>query len=160
MLSTTQPNAITETLVIQTSAAVVWQYLTVPALMKQWMLDTRMEMAIMTEWQVGGPILIQGHLHGIAFENYGTVLCYEPATLLAYTHLSSLSQLPGKLEDFCKLVFSLTAGVKATTLTLTITNFLITAIFKHLELYWRVALVGLKKQSEQYQIVLVNHTRK
>lgn len=160
MPSPTQPNIITETVVIQASAAIVWQYLTVPSLMTQWMLDTEMTMAIMTNWQVGSPILMQGTLHGIAFENYGTVLHYEPEKLLQYTHLSSLSQLPGKPADFCKIAFSLIPAVQETALTLTITNFPTFAIFKHLELYWRVALVGLKKQIEQYQIVLVNHTRK
>lgn len=160
MISTIQPDVITESVVIHAPAAVVWQYLTVPDLMQQWMLDTAMTMAIMTNWQVGSPILMQGTLHGIAFENSGTVLHYEPTTLLAYTHLSSLSQLPGKPADFCKIAFSLIPAAQETALTLTITNFPTFAIFKHLELYWRVALVGLKKQIEQYQIVLVNHTRK
>lgn len=149
MLSTPQPATITETVVIQASTAVVWQYLTVPDLMKQWMLDTEMAMAIMTSWQVGSPVLMQGTLHGIAFENSGTILHYEPEKLLAYTHLSSLSQLPGRAEDFCRLAFSLTPGTKETTLTLIITNFPTVTIFKHLQLYWQVALLGMKKQIEQ-----------
>lgn len=149
MISTIQPDVITETVVIHAPVAVVWQYLTVPELMKQWMLDTEMTMDIMTDWQVGSPIRMQGTLHGIAFENTGMVLHYEPEKLLAYTNLSSLSQLPGKPEDFYTLAFRLTAGVRATTLTLTITNFPTVAIFKHLEFYWRVALLSLKKQSEQ-----------
>lgn len=149
MTSTIQPAAITETIVIHAPAAVVWQYLIVPDLMTQWMLDIEMTMAIKTDWQVGSPILMHGHFHGITFENSGTVLRYEPEQFLAYTHLSSLSQLPGKPEDFCQFAFRLTPCTKETTLTLTITNFPTFAIFKHLELYWRVALVGMKKQIEQ-----------
>jgi len=153
MLSTRQPDVITETVVIHAPAAVVWQYLTVPDLMKQWMLDTAMTMTITTDWQVGSPIRMQGNLHGIAFENSGTVLHYEPEKLLQYTHLSSLSQLPGRPEDFCQLAFSLTANAKETILTLTITNFPTVAIFKHLEFYWRVALLSLKKQGGMPTVV-------
>lgn len=144
-----QPDAITETVVIQAPTVVVWQYLTVPDLMTQWMLDTAMTMAIMTSWQVGSPIVMAGELHGIAFENRGTVSRYEPETLLQYTHLSSLSQLPPTPENFCQLTLALTPTATGTLLTLTMTNFPTAAIFKHLEFYWRVALVNLKKQSEQ-----------
>jgi uncharacterized protein YndB with AHSA1/START domain len=149
MLSTPQPDSITETVVIQAPTAVVWQYLTVPDLMKRWMLDVEMAVAIMTDWQVGTPIVMKGQLHGIAFENSGTVLQYEPEKLLHYTHLSSLSQLPATPENFCQLGFCLTPTAQTTTLTLTIINFPTISIFKHLALYWRVALAGLKKQIEQ-----------
>lgn len=149
MLSTPQPDSITETVVIQAPTAVVWQYLTVPDLMKRWMLDVEMAMAIITDWQVGTPIVMKGQLHGIAFENSGTVLQYDAEKLLHYTHLSSLSQLPATPENFCQLEFCLTPTAQTTTLTLTIINFPTISIFKHLALYWRVALAGLKKQIEQ-----------
>ena len=87
MLPTPQPTSITETVVIQAPTSVVWQYLTVPNLMKRWMLDVEMAVAIMTDWQVGSPIVMKGQLHGIAFENSGTVLQYEAEKLLQYTHL-------------------------------------------------------------------------
>jgi len=76
-------------------------------------------------------------------------LQYEPEKLLHYTHLSSLSQLPATPENFCQLGFCLTPTAQTTTLTLTIINFPTISIFKHLALYWRVALAGLKKQIEQ-----------
>lgn len=138
---------ITRTVTIHAPTATVWAALTVPALMARWMAEEPIE--IITSWQVGQPILIRGQVHGLPFENSGTVLQCEPDQLLQYTHLSSLSRLPDRPESYTILEFRLTPGPESTTLTLKVWNFPTVAIYKHLVFYWPVALQVLKRLVEQ-----------
>src|SRR6185312_6680830 len=76
----------------------VWKALTVPALMKQWMFESEIE--IVSDWVIGRPMIIKGDMHGVAFENKGTLLKFEPLQRLKYSHLSSLSELPDSTENY------------------------------------------------------------
>ncbi|WP_460971579.1 SRPBCC family protein [Spirosoma migulaei] len=127
----------------------IWHHLTTPDLMKQWMLDTDMTIDIITDWKAGSPIRMKGVMHGIDFENTGTILTYDPDQTLQYSHLSSLSHLPDTPENQCVLTFTLTPVEPQTRLTLTITNFPTDAIFKHLDFYWRTAIEVLKDVVEK-----------
>src|SRR5687768_17235042 len=75
---------------IHAPAVQVWHVLTTPALMKKWMMSD-IEIDIITDWNVGSPVVIRGHMNGKDFENKGTVLQFEPEKTLQYSHLSSLS---------------------------------------------------------------------
>ena len=111
------------------------------------MYDT--EINIITDWNVGSPILIRGRLHRIKFENKGVVLQFEPEKILQYSHLSSLSRLPDKRENYSVLEFRLAPINNQTSLTLTLSNFPTETIYKHLAFYWNVALEVLKKMIEE-----------
>jgi uncharacterized protein YndB with AHSA1/START domain len=142
-------DTINKTISINAPVATVWQHLTKPALMKQWMLDTDMEMDIITDWNVGSAINMKGNLHQIKFENKGIIKRYEPENMLQYSHLSSLSKLAGRPENYCLLTFSLKPAVAQTELNLMITNFPSDTIFKHLRFYWNNALELMKKLIEE-----------
>lgn len=144
---------LTRKILINAPVSTVWRYLTTPDLIKQWMLDTDMEMDISTDWTVGSPIRMKGTMHGIAFENNGQIVQYMPEHVLHYSHLSSLSQLPDVTESYSNLLFSLTPMANQTQLTLTITNFPTDAILKHLGFYWRTAIDVLKEVVEKNVIV-------
>jgi len=77
-----------KTIHISAPISKVWDTLTTPELMKKWMSET--EISIVTDWNVGSPILIRGRLHRIKFENKGTVLQFEREKILEFSHLSSL----------------------------------------------------------------------
>ncbi|MVM30774.1 SRPBCC domain-containing protein [Spirosoma sp. HMF4905] len=147
------PKPISQTVSINASASTVWRHLTMPDLMKQWMLDTDMVIDIITDWKAGSPIRMKGTMHGIAFENTGTILIYDPDKTFQYSHLSSLSHLPDAPENHCVLTFTLTSIGHLTQLTLTITNFPTDAIFRHLDFYWRTAIELLKEAVEKDTIV-------
>ncbi|GAB4051251.1 SRPBCC family protein [Spirosoma litoris] len=148
------PNLITHTVTINAPASTVWRHLTVPDLMKQWMLDTDMAIDIITDWGAGSPIRMKGSMHGIEVENTGTILTNIPNKTLQYTHLSSLSHLPDTPENQCVLTFALTPIERLTQLTLTITNFPTDTIFRHLDFYWRTALDLLKEAVEKDAIAV------
>jgi uncharacterized protein YndB with AHSA1/START domain len=137
---------VTKTVTINAPTSKVWDALTNPELMKKWMFET--EINIITDWQIGSPIVIRGELSGKEFENTGTVLQFEPEKLLAYSHRNSISRLPDKSESYAVLEFRLTPIENQTSLTLTVSNFPTESIYKHLAFYWNVALEVLKRQIE------------
>ena len=86
----TDPSApIVKTIVIEAAPAEVWQVLTTPAMIRQWMSDE--ELTVRLEGHAGGAIVIRGLLHGMRFENYATVRAFEPERLFSYSYWSTLS---------------------------------------------------------------------
>lgn len=142
-----------KTVIIHSNAANVWNALTDFKLMKQWMGEAEMELEIKTDWKVNSPITISG-FHHLKFENKGIVLQFEPETILQYTHLSSLSHLEDKAENYSTIKFELEPVQHQTELKLTIENFPSEAIYKHLCFYWRTTIEKIKLFAEQ-QVELV-----
>jgi uncharacterized protein YndB with AHSA1/START domain len=138
---------VTKTVNINAPTSKVWEILTNPELMKKWMFET--EINIITDWKVGNPIVIRGNLDGKKFENNGTVLQFELEKILQYSHLSSLSRLPDKPENYSVLGFRLTPTENQTTLTRTLSNFPTESIYKHLAFYWNITLEVLKRMIEE-----------
>lgn len=128
---------------------VVWEALTNPVLMKQWMAEPEMELDIITDWKVGSLIVFKG-FHHVTFENKGFVLKFEPDKVLQYTHLSSLSRLADVPEHYSILEFVLVSSHNhRTKLTVTIRHFPTKTIFKHLEFYWASTLEIFKQFLQQ-----------
>jgi len=144
--SPTGGKILTKTVTINAPIAKVWDALTNPAIMKKWMSESEIE--ISTDWQVGSPFLIRGKLHGIKFENRGRVLQFEPEQVLEYSHLSSISRLPDKPENYSSVEFRLAPMENQTTLRVTLRNFPTESIYKHLVFYWNVTPEILKRMME------------
>ena len=96
----------------------VWQALTDPALVKQYMHGTNME----TDWIVDHPITWRGEWKGRPYEDKGTVLAVEPQKLLRYTHWSPMGGSEDKPENYHTVTCVLVGGDGETTLTLTQDN--------------------------------------
>ena len=131
---------------IHSPASQVWKTLTDPKRIKLWMLDTEVE--IISEWTIGSSIRFLGNLHGLPFENKGTILKYQPEKVLEYTSWSTLSELPDVPENYSVICFSLTEHEDHTVISLTISNLINYVILKHHEFYWGVTLNEIKKQTE------------
>lgn len=125
----------------------MWTTLTDIELMTKWLGDPEMKIVVQTDWKINSPIFIRG-FHHINFENKGTVLQYEEEKILSYTHLSSVSRLMEKKENYTILKFTLIAIDNQTQLTLDIENFPTETIRKHLEFYWRTTILNIKEQTE------------
>jgi uncharacterized protein YndB with AHSA1/START domain len=139
---------MSKTVNINASTSQVWHVLTTPELMKQWMMSD-IEIDLITDWKVGSPLVIRGNMNGKNFENRGTVLQFEPNKTLQYSHLSSLSRLPDRPENYAMVEFRLKPKDERTTLTLTLTNCATESIYKHLAFYWNVTLEVLKQMIEK-----------
>jgi uncharacterized protein YndB with AHSA1/START domain len=139
--------SFTKTVHINAPTSTVWQALTTPELMQKWMSEN--ELHIVTDWQIGHPMIIRSKLHGARFENKGTVLQFEPEQVLEYSHLSSASRLPDLPESYSTLEFRLTPAQGGTSLAFTTRNFPTETIYKHMAFYWNVTLEILKKKLEE-----------
>ena len=117
--------------------------------MKKWISET--DIQIITDWKVGSPIIMRGNLHGVKFENKGMILQFEPERILEYNHLSSLSRLPDKPENYAVIEFRLAPIKDQTTQTLTLSNFPTESIYKHLAFYWNVTLEIIKRMIEKQE---------
>ena len=135
------PQKIEHSILIDAQPSTVWEHLTIPDLIVKWMAEPEMQLEISTDWKVGKSIIIKG-IHYAKFENKGLVLQFEPARLLQYTHLSSLSHLPDVKESYTVIRFQLLAIDNQTELTVRVENFPTESIFKHHEFYWRGTLGG------------------
>ncbi|MGV3509003.1 MAG: SRPBCC family protein [Sphingobacteriaceae bacterium] len=146
------PEKFTATITINAKPVNVWTTLTDLQLMPQWMGDAEMNIMVQTDWKTGSPIFIRG-FHHINFENKGTVLEYSKEKRLSYTHLSSLSKLEDKQENYSILEFVLTPVEKQTQLTISIENFPNEVIQKHLEFYWRATIFSIKEKTEDISMI-------
>jgi len=139
---------IEHSVVVEAEPSAVWEALTNIDQMKRWMAEPEMELDIITDWKVGGPIVTKA-FHHVRFENRGTVLAFEPYRELRYSHLSSVSRLPDTLENHSIFDFRLVEVDNRTNVTLKLSNFPTEAILKHLDFYWRVTLGILKEFVEE-----------
>ena len=99
---------------INASADAVWQALTDPELVKQYLHGTNME----TSWEVGSPITWKGEWKGKAYEDKGTVLAIEPKKLLKTTHWSPMGGSEDKPENYHTVTYELDTRGGETSLTL------------------------------------------
>jgi len=103
---------------IDAPAATVWQALTDPALVKQYMHGAELE----TDWKVGSPITWKGEWQGKAYEDKGEVLAVEPGRMLKITHWSPMGGSEDKRENYHTVTYELAPRQRTTTLTLKQSN--------------------------------------
>jgi uncharacterized protein YndB with AHSA1/START domain len=99
---------------IEAPTAAVWEALTDPGLVKEYMHGTELS----TDWQVGNPITWSGEWKGRPYEEKGTVLEVESPRLLRYTHWSPLGASDDEPENYHTVSFELIPAGTGTLLTL------------------------------------------
>lgn len=132
------------TINIDASREKVWEALTKPELIKQYLFGTE----VITDWQVGSPITYKGVWEGKAYEDKGVVLENEPGKLLVSTFWSSLSGVPDLPENYQTVRYELSSENGGTRLTLTQDNNDSEESARHSEQNWNMVLEGLKKLLE------------
>lgn len=103
-----------KTVTIRAPKADVWNALTNPDKVKQYMHGTEMS----TDWREGSPIVWKGEWKGRSYEDKGTVLAVKPQKLLKYTHWSPMGGSDDKPENYHTVTYELAGDDGKTTLTL------------------------------------------
>ena len=129
---------------INAPASKVWDALTKPELIKQYLFGTE----VTTDWQVGSPITYKGVWEGKTYEDKGKVLQIENEKLLVSTFWSSLSGLPDISTSYKIVRYELSDEGRETRLTITQTNNDTQEEADHSEQNWRMVLDGIKKLVE------------
>ena len=131
--------------IINTSTSKVWDALTKPELIKQYMFGTE----VITDWQVGSPITYKGIWGGKAYEDKGKVLQIEIEKLLVSTFWSSLAGLPDIPENYKTVRYELVPEDNGTRLTITQDNNDSQEEAAHSKQNWKMVLDGIKKLLEE-----------
>ena len=132
------------TTTINAPASKVWDALTKPELIKQYLFGTE----VTTDWQVGSPIRYKGEWQGKPYEDKGEIVQIEPRKLLVSTFWSSLGGLPDTPENYNTVRYELSPAGDATRLTVTQDNNPTEEAASHSEQNWQKVLDGIKKLLE------------
>jgi len=132
------------TIAINAPASRVWDALTKPDLIRQYLFGTK----VTTDWRAGSPITYEGTWEGKAYKDKGKVLQVEPGKLLVSTFWSSLSGLPDIPESYQTVHYELAAEGSRTRLTVTQENNATQEDASHSEQNWKIVLDGIKKLLE------------
>ena len=135
----------TATSTINAPVSKVWDALTKPELIKQYLFGTEVD----TDWQVGSPITYRGVWEGKPYEDKGTILRFEPEHTLQYSHFSPLAGEQESPENYHTVTITLAQEGDATLVSLTQDNNANEEAREHSEKNWNVMLEGLKKILEQ-----------
>ena len=106
------------TVTIDAPMTQVWDALTKPEKVKQYMHGTNLS----SDWKVGSPISWKGEWKGKSYEDKGEVLEIEAPKLVKYTHWSPLGGSEDKPENYHTVTYELAGKDGKTTLTLTQDN--------------------------------------
>jgi len=122
----------------------VWDALTKPELIKQYLFGTEVN----TDWQVGSPITYKGEWEGKHYEDKGEILQIEPQKLLVSTFWSSLAGLPDVPENYKTVHYELSPENGGTKLTITQDNNANQEEADHSAQNWNTVIDGMKKLLE------------
>jgi uncharacterized protein YndB with AHSA1/START domain len=122
----------------------VWQALTTPADIKEYMFGTN----TVSDLHEGSPIYWRGEWQGKSYEDKGMILQLKPMKTLQYSHYSPLSGAADVPENYHTVTIELTDNGKQTGVTLTQDNNASDEERIHSEQNWGMMLAGMKKYLE------------
>ncbi len=146
-METTQTHIAKSVLEIKAPAAKVWEALTSPDMVKQYLFGTDVE----TDWRVGSPITYKGSWEGKQYEDKGVILENEPERKLVSTYWSSMSGLEDKPENYKTVSYTLepNSDGDVTKVTITQDNNKDEKEARHSEQNWNMVLGKMRMMLEQ-----------
>jgi uncharacterized protein YndB with AHSA1/START domain len=130
---------------IHAPAAKVWEALTKPELIKQYLFGTE----AISDWKVGRSIAYKGVWEGKSYEDKGRILQLVPERLLQSTYWSSMGGLEDKPENYATVTYELEAKDNNTQLTVSVDNIATEKERDHTEKNWGMVLETMKKLLEK-----------
>ena len=89
--------------IINASVERVWNGLTNPELIKQYLFGTE----TVTNWNTGSSIVFQGEYEGKMYKDHGTIISNEPYKQLKYSYWSSFTGLADAPENYSTVTYTL-----------------------------------------------------
>lgn len=128
------------TITIDAPVARVWDALVDPDQIREYMFGTN----VVSEWEVGSPILWKGEWEGTAYEDKGEILKLEPHKVIQYSHFSPLTGEEDVRENYHTVTIELSREGSETRVTLTQDNNTSEEDRQHAAKNWGTMLQGLK----------------
>ncbi|WP_426997852.1 SRPBCC domain-containing protein [Pseudarthrobacter sp. N5] len=135
----------TSTITINAPAQRVWSVITDREAIKEFMFGTE----VVTDWQVGSPIVWRGVWEGKEYEDKGLILEFEPGRRLVNTHFSPLSGQEDLPENYHTLTWTLEGEGDTTQLTLSQDNNASVEEAEHSKGMWDSLVGGVKAIAER-----------
>ena len=130
---------------IDAPPAKIWNALTDPALIKQYMFGSDVK----SSWKAGGDIVWKGQWHGKEYEDHGKILEMVPNERLKYTHFSPLSGLEDQPSNYHTVTIDLKSTGDQTNVVLLQDNNDTEEQKHQFEKNWAMMLSSLKKLIEK-----------
>jgi len=130
---------------VNTPAEKVWDALTNPGMIKQYMFGTD----TVSDWKEGGSIVWKGVWEGKTYEDRGKILKIENERVLQYSHFSPMIGKPDVPENYHTVTIALEGNGNQTRVSLMQDNNATEEAREHSEKNWNAALESLKKLLEQ-----------
>ncbi len=135
---------IEKALKISAPAAKIWEALTNPVIIKQYLFGTE----TVTDWKVGSAIIFQGEGEGKAYKDKGKIQKFDPEKILEYTYWSGFSGLEDTEENYSLVTFELNEDNGITTLIFTQKGFTNEKAQEHSATNWGMVLQKIKELVE------------
>jgi uncharacterized protein YndB with AHSA1/START domain len=129
---------------IEAPPAKVWDALTKPELVKQYMMGADVK----SDWKVGSPITYTGEYKGKRFEEKGVIKKIEPRKLLQATNFSTTSGKEDKPENYALVSWELQEKNGATVVTVSQDHIPSEKGVEGSKANWSAVLKGLKQTAE------------
>jgi uncharacterized protein YndB with AHSA1/START domain len=133
------------TTTIKAPASKVWEALTKPELIKQYLFGTE----AVSAWKVGSPIEFRGVWDGKPYKDKGTILQMQPEKLFQHTYFSSFSGMKDSPENYANVSYELAEEDGQTNVTVRQENIQDEKVKEHSEQNWTMVLKGLKELLER-----------
>jgi uncharacterized protein YndB with AHSA1/START domain len=122
----------------------VWQALTDPAMIKQYLFGTD----TITDWKKGSSIIYKGEWEGKQYEDKGSIVDIIPEKLLHTAYWSSMGGKEDAPENYNNVIYEVKPDGDKTIVTIVQDNIDDQAGVKHMEENWGFVLRGMKKLLE------------
>lgn len=135
----------TSGITIDAPVSKVWQALTDPAQIKQYLFGTN----TVSDWKKGSPISYEGEWEGKKYKDKGTIIEIVPEKLLHTTYWSSMGGKEDKPENYNNVIYELQPQNGKTMITISQDNIDTEEQLKHMEQNWAMVLDSMKKLLEK-----------
>jgi len=129
---------------IKAPASKVWQALTDPAMIKQYLFGTD----TVTDWKKGSSITYTGEWEGKPYTDKGKIIDIVPEKLLHTTYFSGNSGKEDKPENYANVIYRVKPEGGNTIVSISQDNIDNEAAVGHMKQNWGMVLDGMKKLLE------------
>jgi len=129
---------------INAPAAKVWEALTTPDLVKEYMFGS----TVRSDWEEGSPIIYAGEWNGKPYEDKGEILEIRPQEILRMNYFSPRGGQADVPENYQIITWELAENNGQTRVVVTQENSKSQSDADHSTENWRMVLVNLKRVAE------------
>ena len=137
---------VSKSIVINAPISKVWDALTNPAIIKEYLFGTE----TITDWKVGSEVIFQGEYQGHKYRDKGLVIENTLNSVLSYRYWTAFSGLEDKPENYSLVTYTLAdEGNDHVKLTWTQNGFANEAGYNHSETGMDAFLQNIKQMIER-----------